>query len=310
MKKFTLIAAALFAMSASAGTIGNPVDPNNKGGEGQTHYIVAWDLENGKWCESNPEIDETFVFAIDFTGTGLEDAMKTLPSPNRGGILGRGGAFDIYNQMNLNESDDAAVAKADGRLFPIDRDKNIYGMTCNLFQLITSRLNDAAFGPNADYTEYAVCTPGQNFMFADNVFAFGWSTDNPGAEWWDGIGAPVQDVLAWTMAPYTGTKTGREFTYGDLHESDTEAPLEGLDNGVWMGMVAKWGGYGTPADFAKVKNEGTGVDQVLGQGSLEVVSTQYFDISGRRVDNVQENGLTIRRQVLANGKTNVAKIIR
>lgn len=308
MKKITLATAlALAALTTGAQTIGNPVDPNNRGADGETHYIVAYDLANAKWCEANPEIDETFVFAIDFTGTGLEDKMKTLPSPNRGGILGRSGAFDIYNLMNLNDDDETAVAKADGRLFPIDRDKNIYGMTVNLYQLITSRLNDGAFGPNADYTQYKVCTPGQTFMFADNVFAFGWTASNPGGEWWDGIGAPVQDVLAWTMAPYTGTKTGAEFTYGSLHADDTACPLEGLDLGAWKGMVDNWGGYGTPADFAKVS---AGVNEIAADGTAEVASYEYFDLMGRRVAGVMEQGVTIRRAILVNGTTRIEKIAR
>lgn len=304
MKKFTLFAATALAAAtaASAATIGNPVDPANEG-----QYIVAYDLANGKWCDANPEIDETFVFAIDFTGTGLEDAMKTLPSPNRANLLGRSGAFDIFNQMNLNEENETAVAKADGRLFPIDREKNIYGMTTNLFQLMTSRLQDDAFGPDANYENYKVCTPGQVFKFADNVFAFGWSEDNPGAEWWDNIGAPVQDVLVWTMAPYTGTKTGEEFTYGDLHEDDTEAPLAGLNIGKWNDMVSKWGGYGLPEDFAKVSSA---IETVNADLNSEVVATEYFDVMGRRVNGVLENGVTIRREMLANGKTKVAKLAR
>lgn len=305
MKKITLIAAAVLAsttMASAQGTIGNPKDPKAEG-----KYIVAYDIKNNKWCDANPEIDETFVFAIDFTGTGLEDAMKTLPEPNRLNILGRSGAFDIFNNMNLNEADETAVAKADGRLFPIDREKNIYGATMNLFQLITSRTNDAAFGPNADYSDYAVLKQGQDFAFGDNVFAFGWSVDNPGAEWWDAIGAPVQDVLMWNMAPYTGTKTGREFTYGELHGNDTECALPGLDNSVYLGMVKDWGGYGTPADFEAAT---AGINNVSIDGTADIVATEYYDLMGRRVNGEIENGVTIRRVVLSNGQAVVSKIAR
>ena len=305
MKKITLIAAAVLAsttMASAQGTIGNPKDPKAEG-----KYIVAYDIKNNKWCDANPEIDETFVFAIDFTGTGLEDAMKTLPEPNRLNILGRSGAFDIFNNMNLNEADETAVAKADGRLFPIDREKNIYGATMNLFQLITSRTNDAAFGPNADYSDYAVLKQGQDFAFGDNVFAFGWSVDNPGAEWWDAIGAPVQDVLMWNMAPYTGTKTGREFTYGEHHGNDTECALPGLDNSVYLGMVKDWAGYGTPADFEAAT---AGINNVSIDGTADIVATEYYDLMGRRVNGEIENGVTIRRVVLSNGQAVVSKIAR
>ncbi len=303
MKKFTLFAATALAAAtvASAATIGNPADPAHEG-----QYIVAYDLANGKWCEANPEIDETFVFAIDFTGTGLEDAMKTIPSPNRKNILGRSGAFDIFNQNNLNADDETATAKADGRLFPIDRDKNIYGMTTNLFQLMVSRTSDMAFGPDANFEHYAVCTEGTTFQFGDNVFAFGWDATNPGAEWWDGVGAPVQDVLVWTMAPYTGTKTGTEFSWGELHGADTECALPGLDLGAWNSMVANWGGYALPSDYAGL----AAIETVASDLNAEVVATEYFDIMGRRVNGVLENGVTIRREMLANGKTNVTKLAR
>lgn len=305
MKKITLIAAAVLAsttMASAQGTIGNPKDPKAEG-----KYIVAYDIKNNKWCDANPEIDETFVFAIDFTGTGFEDAMKTLPDPNRLNIQGRSGAFDIFNNMNLNEADETAVAKADGRLFPIDREKNIYGATMNLFQLITSRTNDAAFGPNADYSDYAVLKQGQDFAFGDNVFAFGWSTDNPGAEWWDAIATPVQDVLMWNMAPYTGTKTGREFTYGELHAEDTECALPGLDNGAFLSMVKDWAGYGTPADFDAAT---AGINNVSIDGTADIVATEYYDLMGRRVNGEIENGVTIRRVVLSNGQAVVSKIAR
>lgn len=304
MKKLTLLAAAALATAgmAQAATIGNPADPKNEG-----YYIVAYDLANGKWCEANPEIDETFVFAIDFTGTGLEDAMKTLPSPNRANILGRSGAFDIFNHTNLGE--EGAVAKADGRLFPIDRDKNLYGMTVNLYQLITSRLNDAAFGPNADYTAYKVCEVGQDFEFADNVFAFGWTVDNPGAEWWDGIGAPVQDVLQWKMAAYTGTKTGKAFTYGELHPADHPCPLEGLDPAAYDQMCKTWGGYGTPADYEKVGGSDA-IETISNDNNSEVVASQYFDLTGRQIENPAEGTLVIRRDTRANGTVTAVKVIR
>lgn len=304
MKKFTLFAATALAAAtvASAQTIGNPKDPAHEG-----EYIVAYDLANGKWCDANPELDETFVFAIDFTGTGFEDAMKTLPSPNRKNILGRSGAYHIFSKMSLDEENPEALSEVDGRLFPIDRDKNIYGMTLNLFQQFVSRTKDAALGPDANYEKYKALTEGQEFTFGDDVFAFGWAADNAGAEWWSDVAAPVQDVLSFTVAPYTGTKTGEEFTYGDLHADDTAAPLEGLDLGSWNGMVSKWGGYGLPEDFAKLS---AAISNVSADLNAEVVATEYFDVMGRRVNGVLENGVTIRREMLSNGKAQVSKIAR
>lgn len=318
MKKSYLIAAAALAIAGTAGaqTVGNP-KTGIKDENGKDYYFVAYDMEKDEFIKELPEIDQTFVFAIDFTGTGLEDKMKTLPEPNRANVQGRSGAFDMFNLFNLSDVE-GATAKADGRLFPINRDKNIYGMVVNMYQLITSRMNDMAFGPNADYSSYKVLEKGCQVAFGDNVFAFGWSTDNPGAEWWDAIGAPVQDVLQWQMAPYTGEKTGEEWNWGTLHPDTEPCPLEGLDPGAYYSMCSAWGGYDVPASYkdhaAMAPGEGF-VPEAGGVNSAsidksQVVATEYFDLAGRRMDAPAENGVTIVRNIMANGAAKAVKVIR
>ena len=90
MKKSYLIAAAALAIAGTAGaqTVGNP-KTGIKDENGNDYYFVAYDMDKGEFIHELPEIDQTFVFAIDFTGTGLEDKMKTLPEPNRANITSR-----------------------------------------------------------------------------------------------------------------------------------------------------------------------------------------------------------------------------
>ena len=71
-------------------------------------------------------------------------------------------------------------------------------------------------------------------------------------------------------------------------------------------MVANWGGYALPSDYAGL----AAIETVASDLNAEVVATEYFDIMGRRVNGVLENGVTIRREMLANGKTNVTKLAR
>lgn len=142
MKKSTLIiaAAALLATSASAQTFGNPKDKDG-------NYIVKWDPVKEAFADANDwEIDETFIFAIDVTGSGFEDGLATTGR----GSIGRSLAYDLY----VTSSPEGTTGKAniDGRLMHIKG--NVYGMTVNFFQQHTSRFADDHLMPNADYTEY------------------------------------------------------------------------------------------------------------------------------------------------------------
>ena len=92
MKKSTLLAASVFfgAISINAQDIvfANPVLEDNS-------FVVKYDMENHKFAESNDfEIDETFVFAIDVTGTPYETALKE--KPRNPAVLGRSMAHDFY----------------------------------------------------------------------------------------------------------------------------------------------------------------------------------------------------------------------
>lgn len=293
MKKSTLIiaAAALLATSASAQTFGNPKDKDG-------NYIVKWDPVKEAFADANDwEIDETFIFAIDVTGSGFEDGLATTGR----GSIGRSLAYDLY----VTSSPEGTTGKAniDGRLMHIKG--NVYGMTVNFFQQHTSRFADDHLMPNADYTEYGCCEPGAVTTWDANLFPFGWSADNPGAEWWDAIATPIQGAFPFASAPYTGTKTSPEFFFGDVTAED-ECPFAGLDPGSYHSMCDNWGGYAAPEKYEDVAQ--TGIEEIV--SDAEVVATNYIDLQGRKLSAEPANGLFIRQDIKADGTTTAVKIVK
>ena len=302
MKKFTLIAAAaLMGMSASAQDVnwGNP-----KAADGT--YIVHYDLENGKFFDENKfEFDETFVFALDVTGTPLEEAMgkkDQFAAGDWAGLLGLGVAYDIYMVSN---GEDAPGGSVDGRLMHIK--DNLYGMTFNFYQHFCRPGKKQ--GMRDKDGNIPALEVGNVASFNENFFGFGWSESNPGFMWWDAVAAPIQGTFEFHTAPYTGTKTSEEYTFGNIVPAD-ECPFEGLDPGSYHSMCDEWGGYARPtlADYnAAIGN--TAINEV-NMGAADVVATEYFDVMGRKLNAALENGVTIRRELLSNGKAQVTKVVK
>ena len=162
MRKTTLLAALALAsagLTASAQTSDYKVAFNNPLDE-DGFMIVQYDLEKDAFAASNDwEIDETFVFAIDVTGTPLETALST--ASRNPAVLGRGVAYDLYTTNLVPEGEQGS--SIDGRLMHIKG--NIYGMTLNFFQQSVSRYKDAGLVPNADFTDYACLADGQVVEF-------------------------------------------------------------------------------------------------------------------------------------------------
>lgn len=203
MKKFTFVlAAALVSLSAAAYTLNNPV-----GADGR--YIVKYDCAKGAFAAANDmEVDETFTFAVDITGTWLEDFVKGTPTAEG---ATRGIAINKWTSKGDVNGETNRLKQISG---------NIYGMTVNYAQIFTDKEKLAAEVTQKDSILYIY---GQ-------VFGFEFTATEPGAGWWmwDGgnIGettqAPGTDCL-FTFAPYTGTKTSPDF-YGD----DFEEPMFGF----------------------------------------------------------------------------------
>lgn len=189
MKKITLIIAALLLVWNANSQINNPKDADG-------YYIVKWDCAHDTWAASNNfEVDETFTFAIDVTGTALETWLTGTPT-NAGAT--RSLALNKWTGFGDVSGDSHRLKKIKG---------NIYGATWNFLQLATT-MNIAN----------ATTMGAQTYVYG-TVFGFEFTADNPGAAWWQG---PIDvkgpgDAIFRTL-PYTGTKTSAEFyndTYGN-----------------------------------------------------------------------------------------------
>lgn len=285
MKKFTLIAGAL-VLATTGINAQDPVFANPTLEDGS--FIVKYDLANHCFASDNDfELDETFVFAIDVTGTEYETVVGQ-PSRNPA-VLGRGMAHDFYvnNEVTGFEHFESN-GNLDGRLFHIEG--NIYGATFNLFQLAQGRYKDTCYGLyQVDGIDtYDALQPGAVTIFGANHFAFGWSQTNHGEEWWSAIAEPIY-TLWFHTAPYTGTKTSPDFYFDDY----TEGPaFEGCDSSVYTDK-----GYAVPEAYEAV----TGVKGISADNTNAPV--EYFNLQGVRVAN-PENGLYIVRK-----GTDVKKVI-
>jgi len=296
MRKLNYLALAALAATAMnvQAQVANPKDADGK-------YIVKWDLEKGAFAEANDwEIDETFVFAVDVTGSPLADALKT-PSRNPE-ILGRGVAYDLF-VTSAPEGTEGAK-NIDGRLIHIK--DNVYGMVVNFFQQHVSRYHDAGLLPNADYTDYECLHPGAVVEWNSNIFGFGWSETNPGAEWWDGVATPMTDCMEFSCAPYTGTKKSPEFFYGDIVPADY-CPFESLDAAKYHEMCDSWGGYAPAKFWDDIQKLNAGVGSVVSDAAT--VSSAYYDLQGRKIAE-PSRGLYIRQDVKADGTIETVKVVK
>lgn len=277
MKRITLLlGAALLGGAASNAqeVVANPVLPDGS-------YVVKYDMANHKFAESNDfEVDETFVFAIDVTGTSYVDKLKeTGRNP---AVIGRGLARDIYANNTVNEFPNfSAGGNLDGRLFHIEG--NVYGMCFNILQYASGLYKDGPLGYVSD-TEYDACKPGATTTFGCNVFPFGYSADNQGIEWWDAIATPIQSVW-FTTAPYTGTKTGEDFYFDDFTEGEA---FPGCADSKYTDK-----GWCKPEFYASVIKGSSGVANISIEDTDAPV--EYFNLQGIQVSN-PENGVYIRRQ--------------
>ncbi|MBR1481009.1 MAG: hypothetical protein IJ609_03685 [Paludibacteraceae bacterium] len=227
MKKiFSIMAAGLVALSASAYTINNPIGEDGR-------YIVKYDCAKGEFAASNDvEMDEAFTLAVDITGTWLEDYVKGTPK-----VAGatRGVALNHWTSVGATNGDVRRLKQING---------NIYGMTVCYAQV-------AADGE--DYSPAKV--EGEILYVMGQLFGFEFTADNAGADWWAWEGNEVAETVApnspdgnmFALAPYTGTKASSEF-YGDDFSEDM------------FGMALK--GYAAPC----VLSDATAIPNVSAEG--------------------------------------------
>ena len=226
MKKFFFfVAASLVSASMFAHTLNNPIGTDGR-------YIVKYDCSAGAFAQSNDmEADETFVFAIDVTGTWLENWLKDTPAAEG---ASRGIAINKWTSQGDVNGDTNRMKQLSG---------NIWGMTVNYAQIATS-----------DFSK-ALMTDSVLYVYAQ-IFGFEYTAENPGAGWWMWADQPVETSQAdgsdclFAFAPYTGTKTSPDLYADDYEDGDIygfqitgyAAPcIDGLGEGIENTVVEKKG---------------------------------------------------------------------
>lgn len=226
MKKFFFfVAASLVSASMFAHTLNNPI-----GSDGR--YIVKYDCSAGAFAPSNDmEADETFVFAIDVTGTWLENWLKDTPAAEG---ASRGIAINKWTSQGDVNGDTNRMKQLSG---------NIWGMTVNYAQIATS-----------DFSK-ALMTDSVLYVYAQ-IFGFEYTAENPGAGWWMWADQPVETSQAdgsdclFAFAPYTGSKTSPDLYADDYADGDIygfqikgyAAPcIDDLGQGIENTLVEKKG---------------------------------------------------------------------
>lgn len=274
MKKFTLFFAAIFAvvLCVNALELNNPKDADG-------FYIVKWDCANNTWAAANDiEVDETFTFAVDITGTALADWLKETPAAE-----GATRSIAINKWSNKGE-----INGATNRLKQISG--NIYGATWNIAQM-------GAAGTTMTIGELtmtdSICYVG------GQVFGFEYTADNAGAGWWMWpTGIPEGEAVdpgtgnIFKTLPYTGTKTSGEF-YNDDYPGFFD-----FDE-----SLAAQAGYA----FACAVDDETGIEEIFVPSS-PIVSYEYFDLLGSRLATQPTKGICIVKAIKADGTWESRKV--
>jgi hypothetical protein len=267
MKKITLcLVAFLMVTLGAAAQINNPKDVDG-------YYIVKWDCKNNTWAASNNfEVDESFTFAVDVTGTVLEEWLRGTPTAEG---ATRSIAINRWTGFGDVNGDSNRMKQIRG---------NIYGATWNLVQLATTMDIEAAT---------AVGT--ETYVFG-TIFGFEYTADNPGAAWWqlpidiDPFAEDGQQPIFKTL-PCTGTRTGGEF-YNDDYGNDLfgdHYPLKGY-----------------APSCAVVPS--VAIPTVV--SNAEIVAREYYNLQGIRLGVEPESGLYIERATLSNGERVSTKMIK
>lgn len=198
MKKFYVVLAAAFcSLTAFAQhTLNNPVGEDGR-------YIVKYDCEKGQFAAANDmEVDETFTFAVDVTGTWLETFLKGTPKAEG---ASRGLAVNKWTNYGDVNGETNRMKQING---------NIWGMTVNYAQIFSK----------AEVLANDILKKDTIVMVEAQIFGFEYTATEAGAGWWMWEDQPVATTVApgsdvlFAFLPYTGTKTSPEFFGDDFEE--------------------------------------------------------------------------------------------
>lgn len=181
------------------------------------YYIVKWDCEKNDWAESNDmEYDETFVLAVDLTGTAYANWVSNEQSRN-------GVTYPVDNtivSLNTFRGSKGGNEYKDNRARLWHIRDNIYGAMYNFAQFETNGgwVNTTpAIGEETKI--YARMFPAAT-LFSDRCYPIN-PTQKEGSYWGysdypDRWFSATNDKPLFVFAPYTGTKTGAQFTTDEM----------------------------------------------------------------------------------------------
>ncbi len=209
--------ASLFAVNSWADhRLNNPIGQDG-------YYIVKWDCnatgpngEQGYWAESNDmEYDETFVLAVDLTGTGLENWVKSAQSRN-------GVTYPVDNtivSLNTFRGSRGANEYKDNRARLWHIRDNIYGAMYNFAQFETKNGWTNSTPAMGEQTKiYSRIFPSAT-LFSDHCYPIEPSASQKKGSVWDYRDewyCAQNNQPLFVFAPYTGTKTGAAFTTQEM----------------------------------------------------------------------------------------------
>jgi hypothetical protein len=264
MRNFTLLTFLflMIVMVSQSQTLNNPKDADG-------FYIVKYNCNTSSFATSNNvEVDQTFVFAVDVTGTPWENWLKETPT-NPGATR----ALAINKWTSYGD-----VSGETNRLKQISG--NIYGATWNIKQMALPAMDVAA-----------VTTKDAVTFINGQVFGYEFTSDNPGAAWWlwpAEIPAgteinPGTNAIFKTL-PYTGTKTSTEF-YSDDYEG-----------GLFFSNNQPVKGYTLPCTIV------TGISDQL-KSDARVIGHEYYNLQGVKLSKAPESGLYIHKVLKSDGSS-------
>lgn len=190
--------------------LNNPIGPDG-------YYIVKWDCEKNDWADSNDmEYDETFVLAVDLTGTAYASWVSNEQSRN-------GVTYPVDNtivSLNTFRGSKGGNEYKDNRARLWHIRGNIYGAMYNFAQFETKEgwtNTTPAIGEETKI--YARMFPAAT-LFSDRCYPID-PSQKKGSYW--GYGdypdrwfSATNDKPLFVFAPYTGTKTGAAFTTEEM----------------------------------------------------------------------------------------------
>ena len=271
MKKFTLLTFlfSMVVMVSQSQTLNNPKDADG-------YYIVKWNCTANTWATSNDmEVDQSFIFAVDVTGTPFENWLKATPT-----AAGATRALAINKWTNYGD-----VSGGTNRLKQING--NIYGATRNIKQM-ASTMNVAS----ATGIDSVVFVYGQ-------VFGYEFTATNPGAGWWlwpaeipGGTAIDPGTGAIFKTLPYTGTKVSPEIW------------SDAVEGGLFFSNNTPEKGYTLPCAIPN-----TGITDPL-KAESKVIGHEYYNLQGVKLTKAPQKGLYIHKAIKADGSFSATKELK